>query len=42
MDLNNLAIEICNKNLKVGGTLIMKSLNGTMEKDAYRMYKIYF
>ena len=30
--LNTLAMFICDKNLKLGGTLLMKTLNGTMEK----------
>lgn len=37
-----MTIDVCTKNLKIGGTLVMKSLNGTMEKDAFKMYKIYF
>ncbi|KAL4442318.1 hypothetical protein ABPG74_005659 [Tetrahymena malaccensis] len=41
-DLNNMTIDVCTKNLKIGGTVIMKTLNGTLEKDVFRMYKIYF
>ncbi|KAL4479469.1 hypothetical protein ABPG72_011791 [Tetrahymena utriculariae] len=41
-DLNNMTIDVCTKNLKIGGTVVMKTLNGTLEKDVFRMYKIYF
>jgi 23S rRNA (uridine2552-2'-O)-methyltransferase len=42
MDLNKMTIDVCTKNLKIGGTVVMKTLSGTMEKDAYRMFKVYF
>jgi len=37
-----MTIDVCTKNLKIGGTVVMKTLSGTMEKDAYRMFKVYF
>lgn len=42
MDLNRMTIDVCTKNLKVGGVVVMKTLSGTMEKDAFKMFKTYF
>lgn len=42
LELNNMAIDVCTVNLRIGGTLVMKMLSGATEKDVFKMYKIYF
>lgn len=41
-DLNILCLFICDKHLKIGGNVLMKTLNGSFEKTFFDAYKIYF
>lgn len=41
-ELNDTAMQLCEKNLRKGGTLLMKTLKGTLEPNAFKMNKIYF
>ena len=41
-DLNRMAMKICDKNLKIGGTMVMKSLLGTYEHEFFEELKDWF
>eukprot|EP01016_Furgasonia_blochmanni_P009040 TRINITY_DN1373_c0_g1_i1.p1 TRINITY_DN1373_c0_g1~~TRINITY_DN1373_c0_g1_i1.p1 ORF type:complete len:539 (+),score=132.83 TRINITY_DN1373_c0_g1_i1:83-1699(+) len=40
--LNAVALRVCFHNLKIGGTLLMKSLYGTYENKFFDLYSLYF
>lgn len=42
VELNERTIQICEKFLRNGGTLVMKSLQGSTESIQFEKFKVYF